>query len=156
MFLLVARARLRLVGSAEAGKSPVDGNINITENRSMTFNTFDNDVMPLKIKCSPICGSRNNSFNVQQTQKSFSTICGSRLRGVAVPSKKILRSSGFSFTNVSMRHPLAASRCMMFAIHAGAYARSFNNCFRSSAESLRSSRFTVSSVTCALPRYRNA
>ena len=38
----------------------------------MILNTFDNDVPPLKIRCSPIVGSRNNSFNVQQTQKSFS------------------------------------------------------------------------------------
>ena len=91
-----------------------------SENRSITLNTLGSDVPPLKIRCSPITGSWNNSFNVQQTQKSFSTICACMLRGVAVPSKKILRSSGFSFTKSSMLHDLVARRRMMSTTHAGA------------------------------------
>ena len=42
------------------------------------------------------------------------------VRGLAVPSKKILRSSGFSFTKSSMLHDLVARRRMMSATHAGA------------------------------------
>lgn len=38
----------------------------------MTRHTFESDVPPLKIRCSPIPGSANNSASVQQTQKSFS------------------------------------------------------------------------------------
>ncbi len=43
-----------------------------SEKRSMTRHTFESDVPPLKIRCSPIPGSANNSASVQQTQKSFS------------------------------------------------------------------------------------
>src|SRR3989442_570922 len=79
-----------------------------SEKRSITLNTFDSDVPPLKIRCSPMTGSPNNSFNVQQTQKSFSTISACTLLGVVVPSKNTLRSSALSFTKSSMFQHLAS------------------------------------------------
>ena len=82
--------------------------------------------------------------------------CACIVSDAPAASKTRLRSSGFSFTKSSISQGCAASRRMMSAIHAGADATSFTSRFRSSADNLRPSFFTVSSLTCALPRYRRA
>ena len=41
-----------------------------SEKRSITLNTFDNEVPPLKNKCSPMVGNANNRFNVHRTAAS--------------------------------------------------------------------------------------
>jgi hypothetical protein len=58
----------------------------------MTLKTFDSEVPPLKIRCSLIVGSTNNSFNVQQTQKSFSTMVRPLLAAEAACCDGPLRS----------------------------------------------------------------
>ena len=75
-----------------------------SENRLMILKTFDNDVPPLKIKCSPIVGSRNNSFNVQQTQKSFSNTTTSMPLCCAAAMKSSLRCFGVSCRTESINH----------------------------------------------------
>ena len=40
----------------------------------MSFQAFESDVPPLKVKCSPMPGSAKSSRSVQHTQKSFSTL----------------------------------------------------------------------------------
>jgi hypothetical protein len=67
-----------------------------------------------------MAGSRNTSFSVQQTQKSFSTISGLNCRAAAACTNAVRRSSGFNWMNLSMDYFGWASRRRMSPIHAGA------------------------------------
>src|SRR5882757_8822241 len=84
----------------------------------MILKTFDKDVPPLKIKCPPIFGKANNSFKVQQTQKSFSSTTTSMPLCCAAAMNSSLRCFGVSLRTESINHfPMIC--CKSECIHTG-------------------------------------
>src|SRR5207245_5300610 len=80
-----------------------------SENRSMTPNTLDNDVPPLKSNPAGGSGKVKSRLSVQQTQKSFSIISAVSPRRRAVAANKSVRSVTGSCATSSMTHQLLVS-----------------------------------------------
>ena len=75
-----------------------------SENLLMTLKILESDVPPLKMRFCPITGIPNNSFNVQQTQKSFSSTATSMPLFCAAAMKSSLRCCGVSWRTESMSY----------------------------------------------------
>src|SRR5688500_19866356 len=70
-----------------------------SENLSMTPNTLDSEVPPLKTNSSLNSGCPNNTTSVHETQKSFSTITADMSRLAATSRMMVARSSAVRSKN---------------------------------------------------------
>src|SRR5687768_8735265 len=73
-----------------------------SENRSISFHPFDNDVPPLKVRWLPSLGRVKSSRKIQQTQKSFSTLDASSPIRSPANSQSCWRRSLDRFRKLSM------------------------------------------------------